>query len=69
MSIEEDMNQIKNLKMKELIENIQMMIHMMKEIMKEEERDIEEFIEIILVDPKAKVGAGVEAEVKVIIKI
>ena len=57
MNIEEDMNQ-KNLKMKELIENIQMMMfHMKKEIMKEEEKDIEKFIEIILVDLKVEVGA------------
>ena len=54
MNIEDDMNQ-KNLKMKELIENIQMMMyHMMKEIIKEEEKDIEEFIEIILVDLKVE---------------
>ena len=69
MSIEEDMIQ-KNLMMKQLIENTQMMIHMTKEIMeimKEEEIDIEEFIEIILVDLQAEVGVGVE--VKVIIKI
>ena len=66
MNIEEDMNQ-KNLKMKELIENIQMMMfHMKKEIMKEEEKDIEEFIEIFLID--LKVEAGVEVEAKVIIR-
>ena len=70
MNIEEDMN-LKNLMMKELIENIQMMILMMKEIMKEEEIDIEEFIEIILVDLQVKVGVGVEVEVgvKAIIEI
>ena len=70
MNIEEDMN-LKNLMMKELIENIQMMILMMKEIMKGEEIDIEEFIEIILVDLQVKVGVGVEVEVgvKAIIEI
>ena len=71
MSIEEDMIQ-KNLMMKQLIENTQMMIHMKKEIMeimKEEEKDIEEFIEIILEDLYAEVGVGVGVEVKVIIKI
>ena len=57
MNIEDDMNQ-KNLKMKELIVNIQMMMfHMMKEIMKEEEKDIEELIELILVDLKVEIGA------------
>ena len=68
MNIEKDMN-LKNLMMKELIENIQMMILMMKEIMKEEEIDIEESIEIILVDLQAKAGVGVEVGVKAIIEI
>ena len=68
MNIEKEMNQ-KNLKMKELIENIQMMMfHMMKEIMKEEEKNIEGFIEISLVALKVEVEAGVEVEAKVIIR-